>query len=299
MLSKLTRSQLSSSGDYIYNPVTKRISFEEGVEQLKNAGKKIVIASIDNKSPKIVQDIIDSSRQFGIHFKEYSIDLNGYRRYFKDAGYATRFSSYYPGHQIEKSLEHYVALSLLALQRDDVFMDIASENSPVPDIYRYLTGAKAYRQDITYKCGIDGNTIGGDACSIPVPNGFASKAALTCSLEHFEGDADTRLFIELSRVLKPGGKVCVVPLYIFLEEATQTDPTVSAPAGVIFDENTTVYCAKDWGNRHGRFYSPCSLNERIIKPVKDKFTFRFFHIKNADEVDPSVYARFAFCATRT
>ena len=56
--------------------------------------------------------------------------------------------------------------------------------------------------------------IGGDAASLPVPDGFATKMALHCSLEHFESDSDIRFFQEAHRVLSPGGKLVVVPLYL-------------------------------------------------------------------------------------
>jgi hypothetical protein len=92
--------------------------------------------------------------------------------------------------------------------------------------------------------------------------------------------------------------VCVIPFYIFLEAATQTDPTISVPSGVVFDKDTTVYCAQGWGNRHGRFYSPKSFVNRIINPFKDKFKFDFYYLKNPGDIDSSVYVRFAFTATR-
>jgi ubiquinone/menaquinone biosynthesis C-methylase UbiE len=133
---------------------------------------------------------------------------------------------------------------------------------------------------------------------MPVPDRFADAAALTCSLEHFEGDADVRLFAELSRVLKPGGSVCVVPFYVYEEDATQTDPLVSLAADVPFDEGTVIHLAKGWGNRHGRFYSPGGFKRRIVERFREILQFRFFHLTNADQVHGSCYARFAFLATR-
>jgi len=149
-----------------------------------------------------------------------------------------------------------------------------------------------------YPPGVSGDRIGGDACAMPVAAAFASRATLTCSLEHFEEDADTRLFQELARVLRPGGMVCVVPFYLYLEPAIQTDPTVSVSAGVSFDDVATVYCAEGWGNRHGRFYSIESVIERIMKPAAGAFHCTFYHLTNAAEVDASIYARFAFTAAR-
>src|SRR5262249_16957764 len=121
---------------------------------------------------------------------------------------------------------------------------------------------------------------------------------LTCSLEHFEGRADTRLFEELFRVLAPGGVVCVVPFYFLDTTATQTDPVVSLDADVPFDAEATIHCAEGWGNRHGRFYSPTSFRERILEPLAERFRFAVYHLTNAAEIDGSIYARFAFTATR-
>ena len=201
------------------------------------------------------------------------------------------------GNQQEKALEHYLALTLLELTREDVFIDLASEHSPVPEIYARLTGARTYSQDIMYPEGVDGNRIGGDACAMPVADGFASAAGLTCSLEHFEEDGDARLFLELGRVLRPGGAVCVVPFYVNVEHVIQTDPTIGVPANVVH-QGAAVHCVEGWGNRHGRFYNPQSFLERVVMPVADMFRFDFYFLRNAADVHPSIYARFAFVATR-
>lgn len=238
---------------------------------LEKMNYKTLVSAVDNASPDRVREILEKWKTYRFEFLSIDTDLNGYREYLMKTGYATRYADYYPDNRREKSLEHYVGLKLLHLKKTDVFIDIASEHSPVSEIYSCLTGAVTYSQDIMYLEGVHGNRIGGDACSMPVPDGFASKAVLTCSFEHFEGDRDMRLFVELHRILRPNGVACVVPFYIFTEPVTQTDPTVSVPAKVLFDKGTTLYCAEGWGNRHGRFYSPQSFLERIINPLKNKF----------------------------
>lgn len=283
---------------YVYRPAAVADSFVESMRALGARGNKVIPAAIDNASSSAVIEILRLAREAGLEFQNYPLDLAAYREYCARGGYATRFADYYADNRREKSLEHYLALRLLDLGRDDVFIDLASEHSPVPEIYQRLTGADCYRQDIMYPPGMRGKRIGGDACAMPVPEGFATKAALTCSLEHFEGSADTRLFAELARVLQPRGRVCVIPFYLFTEAAVQTDPTVSVPSHVPFDCGATIYCVQGWGNRHGRFYSPLTFLERIVRPVRRQFRFDFYHLSNASALDPSVYARFAFTATR-
>jgi SAM-dependent methyltransferase len=283
---------------YVYQPTERAADFPSAVETLRRAGHRVVEGGIDNASPGRVQRILEIARDEGLPFTPSRIDVTAYTAYVERAGYRGKYRDYYAGNQVEKSLEHFVGLTLLAVNRGDVFVDLASENSPVPDIYRALTGCTSYRQDIMYPPGIKGDRIGGDAATMPVPDGFFTKATLTCSLEHFEQDADARLFRELARVLRPGGKVCVAPYYCYEELAVQTDPLVSVPAKVPFDAGVPVHCAPGWNNRHGRFYSPRAFRERIMDAVGAKMRFDFHHLVNAHEVDPTVYLRFAVVATR-
>jgi predicted SAM-dependent methyltransferase len=283
---------------YVYLPEVVRQSFSTSVEMLRRRGHRVVEFAIDNASPEVVERIVEGAQRRGIRMMPLEVDIEEHHQYRQSAGYAERFPHYYSNNLAEKSYEHFIAFQLLELDSKDVFVDLASEHSPVPEIFHRLTGASTYSQDIMYPPGVFGDRIGGDACAMPVADGFASKAALTCSLEHFEEDADTRLFQELTRVLRPGGILCVVPFYLFLEAAVQTDPTVSVPAAVPFDDQATIYCAEGWGNRHGRFYSIESFIERIIRPSRGAFHFTFYRLSNAAAVDPSIYARFAFTATR-
>ena len=284
---------------YIYQPEIRCKNHHQAMEIMRRKFReRIRESAIDNISPASVQRIIQLASQKNIDFESFVIEAQDYKKWFDKADYKARYPGYYASNQIEKSLEHYLAYQLLRLSNTDVFVDLASENSPVPEIYHRLSAAKTYSQDIMYQAGINGNQIGGDACAMPVPKCFFSKALLSCSIEHFENDADTRLFHELARTLKPGGSVCVLPFYIYYEEAVQTDPVFSISADVAFDEDAAIFCAEGWGNRHARFYSPDSFKKRIIRPLENQFDFRFFYVENATAIDPSVYLRFAFTATR-
>jgi hypothetical protein len=290
----------TSPSPYVYRPEVAPQPFADGVQALRTRGHRVVESAIDNASPDVVDRILASARQRGLRMFPLQVDGDDYREYRRQADYEHRYPHYYADNLAEKSFEHFVALRLLEPGPADAFVDLASEHSPVPEIFHRLTGATTYSQDIMYPPGLNGDRIGGDACEMPVPDGFASKAALTCSLEHFEGDADTRLFVELARVLKPGGVVCVVPFYLYVEPAAQTDPSVSVPADVAFDAGATVYAAEGWGNRHGRFYGVDSFIDRVMRPTNGSFHFTFYHLANAAAAtgEPSVYARFAFTATR-
>jgi len=133
--------------------------------------------------------------------------------------------------------------------------------------------------------------IGGNAANLPVADGFATKMALHCSLEHFEGDFDIRFMREVARVLKAGGAVCIVPLYLFEEYAIQTDPLVALSSEIIFDDDAVIYCAEGWGNGHGRFYDPEHLVSRFYEDKGD-LKMEIFRVMNSQAVHESCYVRF-------
>jgi hypothetical protein len=83
---------------------------------------------------------------------------------------------------------------------------------------------------------------------MPVADGFADKLVLHNSFEHFEGTANTDLVTEAWRVLKPGGVVCIVPLFVSDRYVIMSDPLTDvaassgtrAPKGSRFPDGTTA-----------------------------------------------------------
>lgn len=241
--------------------------------------------------------IIEKLKLFGINIIEYVVNENKYKQYFDAAGYKSRFPRYFPDNIWEKSLEHYIAADLLKLERGEVYIDIASSNSVVPEIYADLYGVKAYRQDLVYPQGFAGDRIGGDASNMPVPDAFADKMALHCSFEHFEGYSDMKFIIEAKRALTVGGTLCIVPLYLSEEYVIHADPKIAVEENVEYERGVTVHCVDGWGNRFGRFYNPEQLINRVCNLLYD-CELTVFRIINASSINNSCYVRFALLANK-
>jgi SAM-dependent methyltransferase len=289
---------LAPRGGYVYQPQVAALSYEDACARLEARGYSVVRYGVDSYNAGTVAEVERALAAQGTPVEAFRIDPARFAEYERRADYATRYPDYYGVDMAEKHLEHFLCLELMALGASDVFVDLASEDSPVPDIFERLTGATTYWQDIQYPPGVEGRRIGGDACAMPLPDGFATAAALTCSIEHFERDADSRVCREVARILRPGGRFVIAPLYMFSDAVAQTDPVYSAQAEVPFDEGVPVYCQKDWRNRHGRFYSARTLEQRVIAPLRESFDVVVKRVENHEAIEGHVYLRFALSCRR-
>lgn len=282
---------------YIYQSKDTNLEFEDAVKILRQKLKnKIIVGTINNADPNCIISEYNDLKKMGVSTQKFDIDRNEYIKYIVTAKYKERYSEYYKSNFYEKTLEHFLCYNFTDIKKGDNFIDIASEHSPVADIFQRLTDCNAYSQDIMYKPGIHDNKIGSDASDIPVSDNFFNAAVATCSIEHFENDSDIKFMKEMGRILVKGGKIVIVPLYLYPKESCQTDPVYSYK-DVKFDKGHDIYCAENWGNRHSRHYSPISLYERLIKPNKN-INFKIYLIDNPQDIDRSIYCRFILIGTK-
>ncbi len=271
-------------------PYYHKLRYERFFKQLRFPKRKGDVRMTPETCAQVRTELIAS----GYPVTDLTLNLNEYRRYLVWADY-NQFANYYAGpgrhNYVEKSLEHYVAWDLLDLKPDDVFIDIDNDHSPAPEIYTGLSKCQSYRQDLMFEPGMHGDSIGGDAAAMPIPDGFASKMALHCSFEHFEGDADTRFIAECRRVLRPGGRVCILPLYLHTEYSIQVDPMVYPSPMPQFEPDATIHCARGYRNRHGRFYDVEHLTNRV-RAYAGGMKLTIYDIQNTSEISPQCYLKF-------
>lgn len=244
-------------------------------------------------------DITAELSSHGVEIVPYRIDVEAFWRYVEDCGY--REMEYWQGGKrrvaAEKWLEHFVSIDLLSLQASDVVIDVASCTSPFPDIVRQLHGCCTYRQDWLFPAGVEGDRIGGDAAAMPVPAEFADKLALHCSFEHFEGDRDAGFLRETERILRPGGRLCILPFYTNHVYCIQTDLEAWRYRRPEFENDALICVAKDWGEVHGRFYDPRHFFDRVVDSL-GSLRLQIIRIENYSEVAEDCYLRFAALITK-
>jgi len=240
------------------------------------------------------EDITTELEDAGVRVRPWTVDAAAVDDYVRRAGYAAL--PYYEHGQApnayEKYLEHHVSIRMLAPAEGEVLVDIACMDSPFSEIAAEMYGLATYRQDMMYPEGVHGRTIGGDAASMPVPDGFADHLVMHCSFEHFEGDSDIRFIREASRVLRPGGRLCILPLYTSKKYAIQTHPRGLRARRVEFEEGDTVYVSDAWGPPHQRYCDAEAFSSRIVAELGD-LELTIYRITNLEQLQSGCYLRFA------
>lgn len=271
----------------------KKIDFNEAVRRLQDKIPNHVLIWTPALHPKDEKTTIAKKlNEIGLEVREFTVNPHEYKDYLDKAKYRSKRKNIYKNNFPEKTLEHFIGFKFLNLDKKEVFIDIAGSYSPVADIFKDLSGCQAYSHDIIYPKGIHGNNIGSDAGDIPLPNSSVNGSIAACSIEHFEGIADILWMKEMSRLLKKGGRVIVVPLYLNVFSYTVTDPLCVLDEDIRFDDKIKVYARENYGNRHGRHYSPETLINRLIKPNANSMNFNIYLLQNPHEIDPSIYCAF-------
>jgi SAM-dependent methyltransferase len=247
------------------------------------------------RPPRYSEDIVAGLGILGVEMKQYRIDVGEFHAHVAEAGYPKNYAAGpvdEGGAREKKLLEYFVSLHLMAVRPLEVVIDVASERSIFPDVLRRQAQATVYRQDLIYPPGIHGDRIGGSAAEMAVPDRFADKMVLHNSFEHFEGTADSDFVAEAWRVLRPGGLVCILPLFMSERHVIVTDPLVDRE-GIVWDEGADVVELPWHHNRFGRFYDPAALDRRVLSPAADVgFVPTLYHFVNVQEVHPRATMHF-------
>jgi SAM-dependent methyltransferase len=247
------------------------------------------------KPTRYSDDVRHALGNLGVELRPYRIDVEAFNDHVEANDYPRNYAAGpvdEGGAREKKLMEYFVSLDLLQLRADDVVMDVASEYSVFPQVVRRLVGATCYRQDLIYPPGIDGDRIGGSADAMGIPDAFADKIVLHNAFEHFEGTADSGFVTEAARVLRPGGLVCIVPLFVCDRYCILTDPLVSRK-GVEWDEDADVVEELWHHNRFGRFYDPAALERRVLEPAAAAgLEAVLYHFENVTDVHPRASMHF-------
>jgi SAM-dependent methyltransferase len=203
---------------------------------------------------------------------------------------------------LEKALEHFISFKLIKPTGQMVGIDVGSCKSVAPLILRETFGCQCYEQDLDYAAGIHENRIGSSADNIPLPDQSVDFMTLHCTYEHFEGGADSGFVRECARLLRPGGRAVVLPLYLNASHVNITGAVSEHErAAITFDANAAHYCViPEWHNRFGRHYSPAAFMARVVVPCRDVGLDPVcYRVRNWQAVHPDLWMRWVLVIAQT
>lgn len=221
---------------------------------------------------------------------------------FDEFEHKTAFSDFYRKdvnkRYKRKMLEYYYTFQLLHLSErssNSVYIDVGACGSPFVKWLRQTTDVQAYAIDLEegpykdlsyYMCQ--------DATNMRFDDASVDAISIQSAFEMFIGDNDIKAIKEFSRVLKPGGEVIILPLYMHTQFLSTVSPkyygTGTADEGALECIRTDCW---NWVPL-GRFYDVDALENRVLKTAEDcGMTPKVYSLSNDSiEKDGFVYLKF-------
>ncbi len=229
--------------------------------------------------------VVERLRVAGVPVEPSPVDAEDFERWRAQFQAVAEHCRHFGEVRVEKELEYYLSYRQLAPQAGQVYIDVAASSCTLFQVLRGQ-GVDAYRLDLSYPPGRHGNDIGADAARTGLPDAFADHLAVHCALECFAGDADVRFFQEAARILKPGGRCVVVPLYVnethYVTSSPYSrngaSPQTADPEGLFLWRDDSYVVPFD------RAYSPETFAARIHAALPPSLTGRVLYADNIPEL---------------
>lgn len=198
----------------------------------------------------------------------------------------------------EKLLEHWLAserLGLMAYDPDEVYVDVAAASSPWAQNLRERKSLSAYAIDLD-KVGAAYRHLPyyrkEDATRTTFSNASVKGASLHCAYEMFMGQDDIGLIHEAARILKPGGKAIILPLYMHTHYCAYATPEYFGKG--YSDPTAKEYVRMDCsGVPSSRKYDAPTLKRRILDRVESLgMRYRLLALRNKAALGHNIYCHF-------
>lgn len=252
-----------------------------------------------NPTPLELDQIERDLSALGIEITDYSPSCEDFR--------AFQAENYFPedyaggsnnGVWSEKILEHWIASQRLGLFNycpSDVYVDVAAASSPWAHAVRTRKGIEAYAIDLG-KVADAYSTLSyyrvENATATKFHDASVKGASLHCAYEMFVGNDDVRFIREVARMLAPGGKVVILPLYMHTHYCAYS--TLEYFGKGHSDPAAKEYVRPDCeGIPSSRKYDAAMLKHRVLDAiVSEGMSYELLALRNKSELGEGVYCHF-------
>ena len=295
-LRKIQRYGLVGSTERLLNRVRRQSGFDKW--RFRNAPR--YASPTDDELLQIEQEL----RELGIGVHDYSPPAQGFSG-FQAAGYFP--DDYHGGRKSgvwdEKLLEHWIAaekLNLFNYSKDDIYIDVAACGSPWVKALRERHEIQAYAIDLVVDQAF--STLDfyreENATKTRFLDSSVRGMSLQCAFEMFLGSDDLDFIAEIRRILKPGGKVIILPLYMHTHYCAYSSADFFGKG--YSDPGATTYVRMDtWGIPSSRKYDAATLKKRLLSRIdQEGLEYDIHALRNKNELGEDIYCHFILEITK-
>lgn len=240
------------------------------------------------------RNIAQGLESLGVTVRDVGIELDDFREYLSAFPDLQRIYADHGDVWLQKCIEHYLTFRWVGPEPGRVHVDVAAAGSPWSACLR-RHGVRSYRLDLAYPKGMNGHDIGADAGNTELPDEFADTLTLHCSFECLMGDSDVLFMGEAQRLLRQGGKVGIVPLYVDTTYFVTTSPYCDQRQIVLDTGALKVWRDDGYAAPFARHYSPRSFVERVWSNMTKMRDGEVLHFVNLDELREAYPGQRVYC----
>lgn len=251
-----------------------------------------------NPTDNELQEIEQSLTEAGEILYDFSCNPDEFERFKRRFPFPADYhGGENTGYWNEKIFEHFLSGTLLGIEQylsDDVFVDVAAGGSPWALILNEKLEISAYAIDLEVGEPFRSSDcyLQEDATRTSFESSSVKGIALHCAFEMFAGDSDSRAIAEFARILKPGGKAVIVPLYMHTHDCTYSSAEFWGRG--YGDPDSREYVRTDTRNIPcSRKYSFKTLLTRVLDPARRHgLTPRLYVVRNSRQLSLEIYCHF-------
>ncbi len=269
-----------------------RINFlRKNREKIKKIKKRVLalearISSIENMmsyANPFEQSLESYQNRYALSLEEIAQDLPEIRTDHVDLkreDFEAFLEQYLPWHEAiselsdhKKKLELFSTFHFLGAKLLGVYLDAAGGGFSYAGTIqadRTILQDMEIRETVRERSGAHVEYVESSLTGIPLDDCSVDAISTHHSFEHFQGSADSDFIVEAQRILKPGGMLALVPLFIARNAIEMTNFSDFSNWSIsekhrVFDPNATLPGKKS-GN-FARIYDTTTFRERVLSKV--------------------------------
>lgn len=252
-----------------------------------------------NPTPAELATIERDLHTLGVDINDYAPSPDAFKHFQSEEWFPLNYhGGQHGGSWDEKLLEHWISCEMLGLMKydkEDIFVDVAAASSPWVKALHERKGLNAFAIDLEEVDPAYHNLPYyriENATETSFQNASVTGAALHCAYEMFMGEDDTHFIKEAARILKPGGKVIILPLYMHTHYCAYATPEH-------YGKGYSDTAAKEYvrlgfsGVPSSRKYDAVHLKLRILDPIiAAGMRYQLLVLRNKSMFGENIYCHF-------